>query len=105
MITSCFILFSYAENHTYLNGSTKLVVQLSRHVDLRESDAIAKSETQNARVGLHTGADEEVFESLVFQASSQTNPLTLRVFLDFALPEEVFGELVFRGSKSAPNGN
>ena len=69
-------------------------MQLSSHINLCETDGVAEAETQNAWVGLHTGADEKILHSLIFQASSQANTLTFRVFLDFALSNEVLGELV-----------
>ena len=54
-----FMSFSETEDGANLNGGSQFIVQLRCHVDLGETDAIAKAETQDAWVGLGTGTDEE----------------------------------------------
>ena len=69
-------------------------MELSRHVDLGETDGIAEAEAENAWVGLCSCADVKVFHGLIFQTTTQADAFMLCVFLDFTLSNEILGELV-----------
>ena len=69
-------------------------MELCRHVDLCEADAITEAETQDAWVGLHASTDVQVFNRLIFQSSAQADAFKVCVFLNLTLSDEVLGELV-----------
>ena len=45
-------------------------MQLGRHVDLCETNAIAETETQDAWISLYACADVKAFEGFIFQSAA-----------------------------------
>ena len=69
-------------------------MQLCRHVDAGETDAVAETEGQHSGVGLNPCAEVEVLQSHIIQASAQGDAFMVGVFLHLTLPDEVSRELI-----------